>query len=332
MGKSIKEQISDQTLGKLYLFYGEEPYLIRLNTERILQAVLPEEDRMMNLERVGKFDEEALKMSVSTFPFLAERRIVIVEDSALFSGEKGREKVLEALLKEQADTTILIFQEKKVDKRTKAYKLLCERGEAFEYQPLEERELLAFIALELKKYPVQMGKREALLLLSYTGSDMEKISSELEKVAGLCLEKGRIEAGDIEAIVSPTLESRIFALTDALGEGNTAKAYETYRLLISQNEPIPRIVYMIARQYDLLLRAAAYLAQSPRTTPDELAGALKIQRFLARNYLQLAGRYGKKRLEEIVSTLAEADYRVKSGLMSEEEAMSLILTLYTKRE
>ena len=89
---------------------------------------------------------------------------------------------------------------------------------------------------------------------------------------------------------------------------------------------------MIARQYDLLLRAAAYLAQSPRTTPDELAGALKIQRFLARYYLQLAGRYGKKRLEEIVSTLAEADYRVKSGLMSEEEAMSLILTLYTKRE
>ena len=65
-------------------------------------------------------------------------------------------------------------------------------------------------------------------------------------------EKGVITRQDVDSIVSVTIETSIFKLTDHLGNQQPDAAYRIYRQLIQDNEPVQRIFYMMIRQFRLL--------------------------------------------------------------------------------
>ena len=149
--KSLKEQIRDHEIGCLYLFYGEERYLVRLNTERLKKALMSEEDEMMNLDDLtSPTDFEVLRASIETFPFMTEKRLVIIRDSHMFGGKgvASLEKLPE-LMEEIPSTTTVLFIENEVDKIEKAstclaitdsvlYSFYRQENEQYPFTPIEK--------------------------------------------------------------------------------------------------------------------------------------------------------------------------------------------------
>lgn len=325
--KGLKEQIQKGQLGRLYLLYGEERFLVQLYEQRIKTALLLPEDEMMNLDVMqSPQDPLAIQISAETLPFMAERRVVIVKESGAFDTKAGKLAELAEWLKDVPESTTLVWIESKVDKRSKMYKAAQKNGYVVEFKRLGETELITWIGQELKRKGIQMDRNTASYFLSLTGNDMIRIQTELEKLVGYVKEQGIITREDVDSIVSVTIESSIFKLTDHLGNQQPAAAYRIYRQLIQDNEPVQRIFYMMIRQFRLLYKASLMLGADRNAVAKELG----VPVFAAGNYQNQARRFGEKRLKELLNQLLDMDVATKTGEMDAEEAATLVILQYAK--
>lgn len=325
--KGLKEQIQKGQIGRLYLFYGEERFLIQLYEQRIKKALLLPEDEMMNLDVMqSPQDPLQVQSSIETLPFMAERRLVIIKESGAFELKPGKLGELAELIQDVPESTTVVWIESKVDKRSKFYKAVQKHGYIVEFKRLGESELLTWIGQELKRKGIQMDRNTASYFLSLTGNDMVRIQMELEKLSSYVKERGVITREDVDSIVSVTIENSIFKLTDHLGNQQPAAAYRIYRQLLEDNEPVQRIFFMMIRQFRLLYKASLMQGADRNAVAKELG----VPSFAAGNYQNQARRFGEKRLKELLNKLLDLDVATKTGELDAEEAATLVILQYAK--
>ncbi len=76
----------------VYCLYGKETYLLQETVSRIRQAVVDEETKDFNLS-VFDLEEDPLDQAITdaeTFPFMGEKRLVIVKNPSFLTGEKRK--------------------------------------------------------------------------------------------------------------------------------------------------------------------------------------------------------------------------------------------------
>ena len=325
--KGLKEQIQKGQIGKLYLFYGEERFLIQLYEQRIKKALLLPEDEMMNLDVMqSPQDPLQVQSSIETLPFMAERRVVIIKESGAFDLKPGKMGELADLMQDIPESATVIWIESKVDKRSKFYKAVQKYGYVVEFKRLGENELRTWIGQEVKRKGVQLDRNTASYFLSLTGNDMVRIQMELEKLTSYAKERGIISREDVDSIVSVTIENSIFKLTDHLGNQQPAAAYRIYRQLLEDNEPVQRIFFMMIRQFRLLYKASLMQGADRNAVAKELG----VPSFAAGNYQNQARRFGEKRLKELLNKLLDLDTATKTGELDAEEAATLVILQYAK--
>ena len=325
--KGLKEQIQKGQIGKLYLFYGEERFLIQLYEQRIKKALLLPEDEMMNLDVMqSPQDPLQVQSSIETLPFMAERRVVIIKESGAFDLKPGKMGELADLMQDIPESATVIWIELKVDKRSKFYKAVQKYGYVVEFKRLGENELLTWIGQEVKRKGVQLDRNTASYFLSLTGNDMVRIQMELEKLTSYAKGRGIISREDVDSIVSVTIENSIFKLTDHLGNQQPAAAYRIYRQLLEDNEPVQRIFFMMIRQFRLLYKASLMQGADRNAVAKELG----VPSFAAGNYQNQARRFGEKRLKELLNKLLDLDTATKTGELDAEEAATLVILQYAK--
>ena len=82
---------------------------------------------------------------------------------------------------------------------------------------------------------------------------MEDQEKELEKLFCYCMGKEEIEISDIEAICTTQITNKIFDMVEAVAMKNQKKALDYYYDLLALKEPPMRILYLLTRQFKLLL-------------------------------------------------------------------------------
>ena len=189
-----------------YLLFGEEAYLRSQYKNRLKNALADPGDTMNVSHFQGKgIDPQAIIDLAETLPFFAPRRLIVVEDSGFF---KNKCDDLAAYLPVMPATACLLFVETEVDKRSRLYKAVKSCGRAVEFQIQDERTLMKWILGILKKEGRQIAEPTLRLFLERTGTDMERISSELEKLLSFTLGRDVITAGDVEEICTVQASDR----------------------------------------------------------------------------------------------------------------------------
>jgi DNA polymerase III delta subunit len=74
----------------------------------------------------------------------------------------------------------------------------------------------------------RLARDAELELKNRLGDDLRLIASELGKLASYAGDRAQITREDVEAIVAPVREEEFFALAEAVGEGDTAKALQLF--------------------------------------------------------------------------------------------------------
>ena len=250
--KSLNEDLKTGQFSQIYLLYGEENYLKKQYKERFVKAMLPQGDTMNYAYYEGKGVEirEVIDLA-ETLPFLAERRVMFFKDTGLF--KSGGEKLAEYLASPN-NTTFFVFTESEVDKRSKLYKAVQSKGYAAEFTVQDENSLKRWIAGILGREGKKISENTAQLLLSKTGTDMENIQMELEKLICYCLDRDVVTAEDVEAVCTTRITNHIFDMVNAIAEKQPQKALQLYYDLLALKEPPMRVLFLIARQCNLLLQ------------------------------------------------------------------------------
>lgn len=137
----INEDINNGNFRQMYLLYGEERYLKRQYREKLKKALCTDGDQMNVQVYEGKDQNigEIIDLA-ETLPFLAERRVIFLDNSGLFKA--GGEKLAE-YLEHPNETTFFVFTENEIDKRSKLYKTVNSGGIAVEFGIQDEAVLNA---------------------------------------------------------------------------------------------------------------------------------------------------------------------------------------------
>ena len=122
-----------------------------------------------------------------------------------------------------------------------------------EFATQTEELVTRWVLARLKKEGKNITGSVMQLFLSKTGSDMGNIDRELEKLICYTMDKSVIEAADVEAIATEQTTNRIFEMVNAIAEHNQRRALDLYYDLLTLKEPPMRIMYLITRQFQILL-------------------------------------------------------------------------------
>ena len=324
--QKLNEEIKTGQLRQVYLLYGEEAYLRSQYRDKLKTALLGGGDAMNCHYFEGKdiVAGEIIDLA-ETMPFLAERRVLVLENSGLFS--HGGEQLAE-YLQAPAPTAFFVFVEASVDKRSKLYKAVAAKGRAVEFKAQDESVLQRWILGILKREGKNITGNDLNFFLDKTGSDMENIRAELEKLLCYCMDRDVITAQDIEAVCTKQISNQIFDMINAIADKKQRKAMELYYDLLTLKEPPMRILYLITRQFNLLLQVKELKAKGcDGNTIGEKVG---LAGFIARKYMTQASRFRVEDLRRAVEDCVEAEEAVKTGKMNDVMSVELLIVRYSK--
>ena len=319
--KKLSEEIREGNLKQVYLLCGEEAYLRRQYRDRVKKALLGDGD-LMNLncfEGKGIVPGEVIDLA-QTMPFLAERRVLVIENSGFF--KRGGEALAEYLA-DPATSAYFLFVETEIDKRSRLYKAAAARGRVIECKTPDEGVLKRWVVELLAKENKRITQRDLDLFLEKTGTDMENIRGEVEKLVCYCLDREAVSAQDIEAVCVRQIGSRIFDMVEAVADKKQRRAMELYYDLLTLKESPMRILFLIARQFNLLLQVKELKNKGYDTR--SIGEKVGLKGFIAGKYVSQAAKFKEAELRQALTDCVETEEAVKTGRMNDVMSVELLI-------
>ena len=325
--KTIDNDIKDGRIKRAYLLYGEERYLIRQYRDKLKKAIVTEDDTMNFSSFEGtEINQKEIIDLAETLPFFAEKRLIIMEDTGLF--KKGGEDLAE-YLPGAPESTFFVFVEEEVDKRSKMYKAIGKsEGTAIEFLQQSDDTLARWVGGRVKKEGKGMTQAAYNLFIAKTGSDMENIDKELEKLLCYCLEKDTIEEADVEAITTEQIQSKVFDMVDAISNHKQKMALDLYYDLLALKEPAMRIMFLITRQFQMLMIVKSM--SNKGFGNKDIASKAGCPEWAVKKYQAQGRGYSLEQLKKAVNDGVSYEEAVKTGRMNDQLAVELFIMQYSK--
>lgn len=324
--KTIDNDIKRQEFKKVYLLYGEERYLIRQYRDK-LKNVLASPDDTMNF---SSFEGEDLNIKelidlAETLPFFADRRVIFIEDSKLF--KKGGDELGE-YMDNLPETTYFVFVEEEVDKRSKLFKAVGKCGNAIEFGKQTEETLMKWVGSRISKEGKNITQTAYQRFITKTGTDMQNIEKELEKLLCYTMEKDVIEPEDVEAITTEQISNKVFEMVDAIASHKQKHAMDLYYDLLALKEAPMRILFLITRQFQILLTVKVMGNQGFGN--KEIAPKAGCPEWAVRKYQGQARAFSLDQIKQAIADGVSYEEAVKTGRMNDQMAVELFIAQYSK--
>ena len=325
----------------IYLFFGEEQYLIETKVKKIKKD-FGDLIQGINYIQIDETNVEELISDLETPAFGFSKKLIIVKNTGLFKKEKktatkkeaknGKltlaEKVAKYIQeneKEITQTIELVFVEEEVDKNT-LYKVIESVGEIKEFALLKLPELVSNLKKIAGAYKVNMDDNTAKYLVECSGTSMQELINEIRKLIEYKGENETITKDDIDKLCIKQIQAVIFDLTDNLGKKETKKALDVYYGLLSNKEPIQKILITLYNHFKKL-----YIIKIASKYNQDVAAAMNLkpnQMFLVTKYKTQARYFEEQELRNILNELINLDANYKVGLIDLNIGLEAVLCKY----
>ncbi len=324
-----------------YLLYGDS-FLVAEALKELQQQVGPSEvlDANRHLLVANEVGLAQVKAVCDAVPFLAEKRLVIVEGlfSLLEARRRGSGRAvsqpkstttpsgwegLESYLPVLPPSTLLVFVDGRLSPGNSLLKRLRALLQVRDYPALIGETLARWLRNQVSIKGGEITPGAIALLSKRVGGNLWALDTELDKLTLYCSDRP-IEEADVRLLVSQVREASIFAAIDALLEGRIGVALPLVHRLREEGAEFSYIVSMIARQLRLVVLARERLEQGLGSA--EIGKRLNIRPdFVLRKTLAQAKRHPQRSLIELYQRLLESDLAVKRGALNEEVALDLLV-------
>lgn len=336
----------------IYLLNGDDEYAIAQFIANLLAEQVDPTLAAMNLSRLdGKTQSpEEIFMTAGAMPFLAERRIVIVDNPTAQlktpPATKGKpqpeltpeqKRFLERLGKVSPTTTLVLaeykflteYKKRKENKLHWLEKWAVTAGEGVALRGFslpKGAEMARWVQERVKKYGGSITRLAAEELASLADENPRLADQEIQKLLTYVNFQRAIEQKDVELLTTDMAQGDIFALTDALGNLNGRRAMEMLQRQLERKEPL-EIFGMIVRQFRLLIQTRELMDQGKRQ--DEIFKMLKISPYIAGKLTTQAGRFNLPTLESIYRRLLSLDEAMKTSKLPGALALETLVVEVT---
>ncbi len=293
----------------IYFLMGEESYFIDQITDYIAKNILTEAEKGFNQHVLyGKdTDIETIITHARRFPMMANHQVIILKEAQNIK----KIEELEHYIKAPLESTILVinYKYKTIDKRKSFAKQLGKKGVLFESKKIYDNKLPAWINSYLSNQKYSIEPQASAMLAEYLGTDLGKVSNELDKLIISLPENTKISPDHIEKNIGISKDFNIFELQNALGEKNILKTNQiiNYFAANPSSNPIPRT---IASLYFFFMKILTFHFLEDKSQ-NAVASSLQINPFFVRSYMSAAKKYPIKKVVAIMAILREYDMKSK---------------------
>lgn len=321
--KELKKSLVE-TLSNIYLVEGEDAFLRENAVRLIKEKALSEPD--LNLTNLYgqdvKLDPESLLTSTESYPFMSEKRYVILRDYYPTATEL-KHKAVKKVFSDPCDTTVLIIvNEQKCDNLKK-----LETVTFVDCYKADEEVIVGYVRRRAMDEGVVITPSAIKLLMEYSNMDMTRIGGEIEKLLCFVGKNAEITEETVELLVSKSQDFQVYELTEAIGKRDYGKSFEILSDMLGKNQDKQRLFISVYYHFRRLLHATVSGA-----TNAELAQVLETKEFVIKKAREQAKRFTPKRLKQICDRLAYYDGAFKSGELSVDTALwnSILNTMITE--
>ncbi len=307
---SILRDLKNKAYKPIYFLMGDEPYYIDLITDFIAGNILDESERSFNqIILYGK--DTTVPFIIDTarrYPMMAPYQVVIIKEAQTLDNIDDLCFYAEAPL----HSTILVinYKYKSLDKRKKLSKIISEKGVLFESKKLYDDKIPGWITNYLDEKNITIDLKASFLLTEFLGSDLGKISNELDKLIITLPEKSRnITADHIERNIGISKDYNNFELNRALIQKNILKANRIINYFDKNQKNNPFFLTM-ASLYYLFSKVLIYHSMKDKSR-NNVASVLHIKPFFVPDYELAARHFTEDKLISIISLLREYDLKSK---------------------
>jgi DNA polymerase-3 subunit delta len=319
----LRREVEAGAREPFYLLHGEEDYERDALAAWLVEKLAPAEAREFNVE-IFHADQLALDRFLDlyyAYPLFASHRLAVLKGCEHLNAELCRS--LEAVVEKPAGTTVLLAVGGKVDLRRRFFQQLARRGRAVEFRPPFDNQVPQWIARHAAGRGLRLDAEAAERLRQSAGPGLRQLAAEIEKLALYAGPGAQITAELVERVAGGSPQGDIFALTHAIGLRRHARAAGLLRALFDRGEEPGRILWMIHRHLQLLLKARELLGQ--HLAREELAGRLGVAPFFLDRYLEQARACRSGELWEGLGALRWADDQLKSASHRQGQALLEVL-------
>jgi len=308
------KSIEEGQLAPLYIFYGEEDYLLAEALKEIKNKVLNR-----NFSDLNYYEFSGLKTGLSEilavaneFPLLGSKILIVVGDAIwLEEGKKEELKLLTDYLINPNPSSVLVFITKRAPKRLLTDKEFSNKARIVEFKPLKGAELNRWVLSLFQKKGIKSDAAALDYLLTACGENLRLLTMETEKLEAYLKEGEKLSLTIVKEIVGQTAPVLIFDLLDALMKQETGKALFLAERMLSGGETPVRLNFMMARQFRLALTAK--ILEAKGLSPKEVMTEMKIRPFEARKIMEQAKNYTMEELIAALEKLRDLDFLLKTG-------------------
>lgn len=309
------------SLATMILFlYGDDTFRSRRYLEQSIEKFKRERDPQgYNVIRLDgkKIEPSKLFAEIAAAPFLAAKRMVVVENIASGTDKEAMAAIIERLEKQNfPESSVVVFWQGEAVGKTKEskklYEILTKEKYAQVFEALVGEALVRWLKKEFDDRAVAIASNALQYIATNTGDDVWQAHTLVDQLAAY-KRGGTIELIDVTHFLPEKLDNNIFSMIEAIIQGNHKLGmkllYEQRRL----GQEDMQLFGMIIWQFRVLLQIADLLEREPYAQPDAMAKQLEIHPFVIKKNLSVVKRYPYEKLKSVYAKLYEIDWKTKTG-------------------
>jgi DNA polymerase-3 subunit delta len=334
--KEFTKSLGHKDLKPVYLFFGEEDYLLDYTLNKAKDTFI---DKALETLNYIELDGEDLEFSTimnacETLPFMAEKKIVIIKDLPLFN-LKGKEEKGDPLIdyiENLGDYLLLIFVEKNNDvkKSNALYKKIKKFGEIVEFTKLKGRDLEMWVENSFKKHNKNISKADINYFInysSYLNKNLDKnlydLENEVSKISNYLDGNLNVNRDEIELLMTKPLEMNVFNLLNSISQKDGEMGLKLFNEMYLSNEPILIILHMIIRQLRNMLKYKI-LMEKGYTWGDSLK-KMALSEYEYKKISNQSKNFTIKELERALEYALDADRSIKTSTAEDKLIMEILI-------
>jgi DNA polymerase-3 subunit delta len=333
----LEEDIKRKKLHNVYVFCGADEALIKDTVNTIVNTTMTDTFKDLNYTQFDgtNVDIEAAINTCNTIPFMSEKKVVVIYRANFLGESEDREasKRFDGILNYAANPAghcILILYyvfENDREKPSTKIKKLEKRACVVKFDKLKGAALEKKVKTFFDAQGKNIGKIELKYFCDGLENNMHIIKNEVDK---LCAYVGirEITKDDVLLLLPPKTDNDIFDLVDNISQKKVEKALDILNELIFKGEKIPYILYMIERQFNILLQIKLRLEESvsrDMVIKEMGQNPFKMNSYICEKMISQSARFKLGNIKKAINLCLDTEKVLKSSSVNGKTELELLI-------
>lgn len=322
----LKTKIKEKNVSGLYYLCGDEEYLKDYYYRTLRKKAVSQMPEFNITEPKGdNLSLNSFENHVNSFPMMSERKFIGIVDLGHDLLKEDYKKELARILSQIPDYACIVFMDTALKEgRDSVLERIISKagGLVVEINKPGQAQLAAWGKKHFKSLGKDISGDDMYYILRIAENDMLSLKNEIIKIAAFS-SSDKITRADIDAVITKSLETNRFALSDALSQRDFKNVMRIVEDLYAQNYADVQIANLIYRCLVDLLRACWALSAIKKNT--DMKKDFGIHEYGAAKMMRSVKALSEKQLLRSVDLCYECDVRLKTESGDKKEMIYQLL-------